>query len=96
MPKRKTAAAVVLELATELAAAQAKTPGLSNCARCAIEFRPGESNAACPEMFCSNYCERAFVRERLGSLSTDDCIRLQERLADLLAAADARMQQSKP
>ena len=82
----KSATSVLIELARTFVAASstAQLPGL--CSRCRSYRDPRTSTSEYPNIFCSNQCELEFVRSALASLTLDDCIRVQQRLDNLLEA----------
>jgi hypothetical protein len=82
----KSAAALLIEVARTLAAASstAALPGL--CVRCRGYRDPRTSTAQYPSVFCSQQCEGEFVRRAFVSLTVEDCIRMQQRLDNLLTA----------
>jgi hypothetical protein len=86
---RISAAAKLVELGRALARTEsgASMPGF--CSQCCAPRPPYGSSAQNPTVFCSEQCERKFVRAALASLTIDDCIRLQRRLESLLKSVEA-------
>ena len=83
----KSAGATVIELAITLAGAESRiaTPGW--CLRCRVSQDPQRSTSQYPNVFCSEHCEQEFIRTALASLTLEDCIRMHERLENLLLPA---------
>lgn len=79
----KSLAATVVELGISLAHAELSggIPGL--CSRCRSNRDPQRSTSHYPNVFCSERCERDFIRIALASLTLEDCIRMQKRLDSL-------------
>jgi hypothetical protein len=84
-----SAAAKLLELGRVLAGAESSTSNSGVCCHCRALRNPYTSTAQCPNVFCSEQCERDFVRGALASLTMEDCIRIQRRLETLLVGAEA-------
>jgi hypothetical protein len=86
-PPRKSAASVLVEVSLALvkAASSTSTPGF--CSRCRNYRDPRFSTALYRNLFCSQECERDFVRTALQSVTLEDCMLMQERLESLLVAA---------
>ena len=84
LPGEKSAGATLIDLGVALTHAEstAAVPGL--CSRCLSHRDPQTSKAQYPNIFCSERCEREFVRAALASLTLDDCVRMHRRLAALL------------
>jgi hypothetical protein len=78
----KSAGATVIELGITLGFA---TPGW--CLRCRGRQDPPSSSSQYPNVFCSEHCEQEFIRTALASLTLEDCIRMHERLGNLLMPA---------
>ena len=78
----KSAGATVIELGITLSLA---TPGW--CLRCRGSQDPQRSTSQYPKVFCSDDCEQEFIRTALASLTLEDCIRMHERLGNLLMPA---------
>ena len=83
----KSAGAMVIELGITLAGAESRiaTPGW--CFRCRVSQDPQRSTSQYPNVFCSEHCEQEFIRTALASLTLEDCIRMHERLGNLLMPA---------
>ena len=83
----KSAGAMVIELGITLAGAESRiaTPGW--CLRCRVSQAPQRSTSQYPNVFCSEHCEQEFIRTALASLTLEDCIRMHERLENLLVPA---------
>ena len=78
----KSAGATVVEVGITLGLA---TPGC--CLRCRVSQDPQRSTSQYPNVFCSEHCEQEFIRAVLASLTLEDCIRMHERLGNLLVPA---------
>jgi hypothetical protein len=78
----KSAGATVIELGITLGLA---TPGW--CLRCRGSQDPQRSTSQYPNVLCSAHCEQAFIRAALASLTLEDCVRMHERLGNLLMPA---------
>jgi hypothetical protein len=83
----KSTGATVIELGITLAGAESRiaTPGC--CLRCRGSQDPQSSTSQYPNVFCSEHCEREFIRTAFASLTLEDCIRMHERLRNLLMPA---------
>jgi hypothetical protein len=83
----KSAGAMVIELGITLAGAESRiaTPGW--CLRCRGSQDPQRSTSQHPNVFCSGHCEEEFIRAALVSVTLEDCIRMHERLENLLVPA---------
>src|ERR1700730_7106853 len=83
----KSAGAMVIELGITLAGAESRiaTPGW--CLRCRVSQDPQRSTSQYPNVFCSQHCEEEFIRAALVSVTLEDCIRMHERLENLLVPA---------
>ena len=82
-PTKKSAAAVLVEVAATLAAAW-RAPNSGSCPQCHGYRDARISSAQHPHVFCSAQCEREFVLNALAAFTLEDCVRLQERLERLL------------
>jgi hypothetical protein len=78
----KSAGATVVEFGITLGLA---TPG--RCLRCRGSQDPQRSTLQYLNIFCSEHCEQEFIRTALASLTLEDCIRMHERLGNLLVPA---------
>lgn len=78
----KSAGAAVIELGVTVGLAR---PGC--CLRCRGSQDPQRSMSQYPNVFCSEHCEREFIRTAFASLTLEDCIRMHERLRNLLMPA---------
>jgi hypothetical protein len=78
-----SAGATLIQLGIALAGAEssASIPGL--CSHCR-SHNAQCSTAQYPHVFCSEQCERKFICAALASLTLKDCIRIHERLENLL------------
>jgi len=85
----KSAWATVIELGVTLSDAEfsAGIPGL--CSRCRNALDAQNRISRYSNVFCSEQCEREFIRIALASLTLEDCIRLHGRLENLLLDAQA-------
>jgi len=83
----KSAGATVIELAITLAGAESRiaTPGW--CLRCRVSRDLQRSTSQYPNVFCSEHCEQDFICTALASLTLEDCIRMHERLGNLIMPA---------
>jgi hypothetical protein len=83
----KSAGATVIELGITLGGAESSiaTPGC--CLRCRGSQDPQRSTSKYLNVFCSEDCEQEFIRTALASLTLEDCIRMHERLGNLLMPA---------
>jgi hypothetical protein len=83
----KSAGATVIELAITLGGAESSiaTPGW--CLRCRVSQDPQRSTSQYPNVFCLEHCEQEFIRAALVSVTLEDCIRMHERLGNLLMPA---------
>ena len=83
----KSAGATVIELGITLGGAESSiaTPGC--CLRCRGSQDPQRSTSKYLNVFCSEHCEQEFIRTALASLTWEDCIRMHERLGNLLMPA---------
>jgi hypothetical protein len=82
---RQTAAATLIDVASAIAAAQAIETLPAFCCTCKNAYNPNRSAAQFTNVFCSAECEHGFVQTALASLTIEDCISVQERLAELFA-----------
>lgn len=87
--QRRSATTLLVELADAFVAAAARGPSSGLCSQCRGFRDPRVSTAQSPNVFCSEHCERDFVRAALASLTLDDCIRIQQRLESLVARAQS-------
>lgn len=82
----KSAASTLIDLCVGLIRANTiDLPGM--CTRCHKERDPRSSTATYPNVFCSERCERDFVRASLASITLEDCVRMHARLNVLLDRA---------
>ena len=83
----KSAASMLIEIGVLLAEAAfaAPTPGL--CSHCQKYRDARSSTAEYQNLFCSQRCEREFVRTTLASVTLEECLRIQARLEALLVGA---------
>jgi hypothetical protein len=83
----KSAGTTVIELGITLAGAESRiaTPGW--CLRCRVSPDPQRSTSQYPNVFCSEHCEEEFICSALVSVTLEDCIRMHERLENLLVPA---------
>ena len=79
---KKSAGATVVELGITLGLAT-----LGRCLRCRGSEDPQRSTSRYPNVFCSEHCEQEFIRTVLASLTLENCIRMHERLGNLLVTA---------
>lgn len=86
--KGKSAGATLIELGAMLAATEFRESLPGSCSRCRGWRDPRRSTAQFPDVFCSETCEQEFVRAALGSLTAEDCVRMQDRLERLLPDAE--------
>jgi hypothetical protein len=84
-----SAAAGVIEVGRALAEAEYDASEPGSCSQCLGSRNPNSSTAEFPNVFCSEKCEKEFVRSALASVSLEDCVRIQGRLDPLLADAEA-------
>lgn len=81
--REKSAASTLIDLCFGLIRANSNdVPGM--CTRCLRERDPRSSTAIHPNVFCSEQCEREFVRASLASTTWEDCVRMHARLNVLL------------
>ena len=80
---RRSGAAVLIDVASAIAAAQSIATFPAFCCRCKNAYNPNCSAAQFNNVFCSRPCEQEFVAAALASLTVEDCISLQERLLNL-------------
>lgn len=88
-PRRRSAAAMLVELADAFVNATSKGPSPGLCSQCRGYRDPRSSTAQSPHVFCSAECERDFVRTALASVTLEDCLRIQHRLESLLLGTQA-------
>ena len=86
-----SAAAKLIELSRALARAESGASIRGACFHCTGPRSSYGSTAQFPSVFCSEKCERAFIRVAIAAISVDDCIRIQRRLESLLAGTEAAM-----
>ena len=85
-PTKKSGAAVLVEVAANLAAAWS-APNSGACSQCRGYRDVRISTAQHPHVFCSAQCEKEFVLNALADFTLEDCVRLQGRLERLLRDA---------
>jgi hypothetical protein len=83
----KSAGATVIELGMTLGGAESSIATLGWCLRCRRSQDPQRSTPQYPNVFCSEHCQHEFIRTALASLTLEDCIRMHERLGNLLMPA---------
>jgi hypothetical protein len=84
--REKSAASTLIDLCVGLIRANSSdVPG--RCSRCFGERDPRSSTAKYPNAFCSERCEREFVRASLASLTLEHCVHMHARLNVLLERA---------
>ena len=83
----KSAGATVIELGITLCGAESSIPTPGWCLRCRGSQDPQRSRSQFPNVFCSKHCEQEFICTALASLTLEDCIRMHERLGNLLMPA---------
>jgi len=83
----KSAGATVIELGITLGGAESSIATLGWCLRCQASQDPQRSRSQFPNVFCSEHCEQEFICTALASLTLEDCIRMHERLGNLLMPA---------
>jgi hypothetical protein len=79
-----SAAAKLIELGAALAGAESNGSVLGSCFHCLAPRDAYSSTAHFPNVFCSDRCEREFIRVALASLTVEDCVRMHRRLETLL------------
>ncbi len=79
---KKRAAAV--QLALDLLPADVPEETELTCLKCEVKYEPSGSSALYSTQFCSEYCQRDFIRSGLRSLTLEQCIRLHKRLEALV------------
>ena len=84
-----SAAAKLIELGRALACAESSASRRGSCFHCMGPRSSCSSTAQFPSVFCSEQCEREFIRAAIASVSVEDCIRIQHRLESLLTGAEA-------
>ncbi len=84
-PKSTGPTALAVGLAVEIAKKKLSPDG--ECGYCRGQFDPAASNARFTTLFCCLSCERKFIHNGLSSLTVEDCIHIQQRLDEILAAA---------
>jgi len=83
-----SAAARLIELGRAFACAESSASTRGSCFHCMGPRSSYSSTARFPSVFCSEQCERQFIRDAIASVSVEDCIRIQNRLESLLAGAE--------
>ena len=83
----KSAGATVIELAITLGGAESSVASPGRCLRCRGSQVPQKSTSQYPNVFCSEHCEEEFIRAALVSVTLEDCIRMHERLENLVVPA---------
>ena len=83
----KSAGATVIQFAIALGGAESSTATSGWCLRCRVSQDPQRSTSKYLNVFCSEHCEQEFIRTALASLTLEDCIRMHERLGNLLMPA---------
>jgi hypothetical protein len=84
--RTKSAASTLIDLCVGLIHGNdSDVPGM--CSRCLSKLGPRSSTAKFPNTFCSEQCEREFIRASLASMTLDDCVRMHARLDVLLDRA---------
>src|SRR5580700_8901850 len=93
----KSAGAMAIELGITLAGAESRIATQGWCLRCRVSQDPQRSTAQYPNVLCSENCEQEFICTALASLTLEDCIRMHERLGNLLMPAQkpAALQQER-
>lgn len=86
-PPNESAASMLIEIGVLLAEAAFATPTPGLCSHCRNYRDARSSTAEYQNLFCSQRCEREFVRTVLASVTLEECIRTQERLEALLVGA---------
>jgi hypothetical protein len=84
-----SASAKLIELGRALACAESSASTRGSCFHCMEPRSSYRSTAQFPSVFCSEQCEREFVRGAIASECVEHCIRIQHRLESLLAGAEA-------
>ena len=84
--RKKSAASTLIDLCVGLIHANSSDVS-GMCSRCHSELDPRSSTAKYPNAFCSEQCEREFIRASLASMSLEDCVRIDARLNVLLDRA---------
>jgi hypothetical protein len=83
----KSAGATVIELGITLCGAESSIATPRWCLRCRGSQDPQRSTSRYPKVFCSEHCEQEFICTALASVTLEDCIRMHERLGNLLMPA---------
>ena len=81
---KPSAAAKLIELGVALAGAESDGSVLGHCFHCLAPRDAYSSTAHFPNVFCSDRCEREFIRVALASLTIEDCVRMHRRIETLL------------
>ena len=84
----KSAGATVIQFAIALGGAESSTATSGWCLRCRGSQDSQRSTSQYPNVFCSEHCEQEFICTALASLTLEDCIRMHERLENLLMPAE--------
>jgi hypothetical protein len=84
-----SAAAKLIDLGRALACAESGASTRGACFHCMGPRSSYSSTAQFPSVFCSEQCERKFIRGGIASISVEDCVRIQHRLESLLAGTEA-------
>jgi len=87
----KSAAARLIELVVMISSAESSVATPRWCFRCQGNQDPQRSTSHYPKVFCSEHCEVECIRTALGSLTLQDCVRMQRRLEDLLMPQKPRL-----
>jgi hypothetical protein len=83
MGKSSTGARLI-ELGIALAGAESSASMPGSCSHCRSHLNAQRSTAQYPHVFCSEQCERKFICAALASLTLKECIRIHNRLGNLL------------
>jgi hypothetical protein len=78
--------ATLIELGIAFAQAESNPAVPGQCSHCLSYRNPKNSTAQFPNVFCSEECEKEFVRAALASLTVEDCIRIHGLVEALLTA----------
>ena len=91
----KSAGATVIQFAIALGGAESSTATSGWCLRCRVSQDPQRSTSKYLNVFCSEHCEQEFIRTALAWLTLEDCIRMHERLENLLPAQETAAAQQE-
>src|SRR5579884_229310 len=80
-----SAASKLIDLGRALACAESGASTRGSCFHCMGPRNSHRSSAQFPSVFCSEQCEREFIRGAIACISVEDCVRIQHRLEALLA-----------